>query len=161
MLRDRRIVFAAGFARAVANGLIGVVAGIYLAELGFEPATWGAILGAGVAGTAVGAAGVMFWGDRIGRRNWLIMLGAIAAAGGAVFAFATDAVVLGAAAFLGMLNSLGKDRAAALAVLPTVLRDSAGFDHLHSLRVAVIVYAALYAVTAILYLSLSRQAEAP
>ena len=61
MLRDRRIVFAAGFLRAVANGLIGVVAGISLAELGFEPATWGTILGAGIAGTAVGAAGVMFW----------------------------------------------------------------------------------------------------
>jgi MFS family permease len=197
MQRDRRIVFAAGFLRAVANGLIGVVAGIYLAELGFEPATWGAILGFGVAGTAVGAAGVMFWGDRIGRRNWLILLGVIAAAGGTVFAFSADAVVLGVAAFLGMLNSLGKDRAAALAleqailpstgddagrtrafawynviqdighglgaalaVLPTVLRDS-GFDHVHSLRVAVIVYAALYAGTAILYLSLSKQAEAP
>ncbi|HZT64099.1 MAG TPA: MFS transporter [Burkholderiales bacterium] len=198
MLRDRRIVFSAGFLRAVANGLIGVVAGIYLAELGFEPGTWGAILGFGVAGTAVGAAGVMFWGDRIGRRRWLIMLGVIAAAGGAVFAFSTDAVVLSAAAFLGMLNSLGKDRAAALAleqailpstgddagrtrafawynvvqdighglgaalaVLPTLLRDSAGFDHMHSLRVAVIVYAVLYAATAVLYLSLSKQAEAP
>jgi MFS family permease len=197
MPRDRRIVFAAGFLRAVANGLIGVVAGIYLAELGFEPATWGAILGAGVAGTAVGAAGVMFWGDRIGRRNWLVMLGVIAAAGGAVFAFSADAMVLGAAAFLGMLNSLGKDRAAALAleqailpstgddagrtrafawynviqdvghglgaalaVLPTLLRD-VGFDHLHSLRVAVIVYALLYAATAVLYLTLSKQAEAP
>src|SRR6266850_147971 len=132
MLRDRRIVFAAGFLRAVANGLIGVVAGIYLAELGFEPATWGAILGMGVAGTAVGAAGVMFWGDRIGRRRWLIMLGVIAAAGGAVFAFASSAMLLGAAAFLGMLNSLGKDRAAALAL-----------------------------EQAILYLSLSKQAEAP
>src|SRR5690242_2753655 len=197
MPRDRRIVFAAGFLRAVANGLIGVVAGIYLAELGFEPATWGAILGAGVAGTAVGAAGVMFWGDRVGRRNWLVMLGMIAAAGGAVFAFSADAMVLGAAAFLGMLNSLGKDRAAALAleqailpstgddagrtrafawynviqdvghglgaalaVLPTLLRD-VGFDHLHSLRVAVIVYALLYAATAALYLTLSKQAEAP
>jgi MFS family permease len=198
MLRDRRIVFAAGFLRAIANGLVGVVAGIYLAELGFEPATWGSILGAGVAGTAVGAAGVMFWGDRIGRRRWLILLGVVAAAGGAVFAFASQAAVLGAAAFLGMLNSLGKDRAAALAleqailpstgddagrtrafawynviqdighglgaglaVLPTLLRDAAGFDHLHSLRVAVIVYAALYAATAILYLSLSKRAEAP
>ena len=198
MPRDRRIVFAAGFLRAVANGLVGVVAGIYLAELGFEPATWGAILGAGIAGTAVGAAGVMFWGDRIGRRNWLIMLGVIAAAGGAVFAFASQAVVLGAAAFLGMLNSLGKDRAAALAleqailpstgddegrtrafawynviqdighglgaalaVLPTLLRDAGGFDHLQSLRIAVIVYALLYAATAILYLALSKHAEAP
>ena len=198
MLRDRRIVFTAGFLRAVANGLIGVIAGIYLAELGFEPGTWGAILGAGVAGTAVGAAGVMFWGDRIGRGRWLIMLGVIAAAGGAVFAFASSALVLGAAAFLGMLNSLGKDRAAALAleqailpstggdagrtrafawynviqdvghglgaafaVLPTLLRDAEGLDHLQSLRVAVVVYAVLYAATAILYLGLSKQAEAP
>src|SRR5262249_11441425 len=48
-----------------------------------------------------------------------------------------------------------------LAVLPTFLRDAGGFDHLHSLRFAVIVYAALYAVTAVLYLSLSKQAEAP
>src|SRR5882757_1425567 len=198
MHRDRRIVFAAGFLRAVANGLIGVIAGIYLAELGFEPATWGAILGFGVAGTAVGAAGVMFWGDRIGRRRWLIMLGVIAAAGGAVFAFASQAVVLGAAAFLGMLNSLGKDRAAALAleqailpstgddagrtrafawynviqdighglgaalaVLPPFLRDFAGVDPLDSLRAAVILYAVFYAVTAVLYLGLSSQAESP
>src|SRR5882672_1799450 len=66
MLRDRRIIFAASFLRAVANGLIGVLAGIYLAQLGLDPAAWGAVLGAGIAGTAVGAAGVMFWGDRIG-----------------------------------------------------------------------------------------------
>ena len=35
MPADRRAVFAAGFLRATANGLIGVVAGIYLAQLGF------------------------------------------------------------------------------------------------------------------------------
>ncbi|HZR67630.1 MAG TPA: MFS transporter [Burkholderiales bacterium] len=198
MNRDRRIVFAASFMRAVANGLVGVVAGIYLAELGFDPAAWGVILGTGVAGTAVGAAGVMFWGDRIGRKRWLIGLGILAAAGGLVFAFSSQMVVLGTAAFLGMLNSLGKDRAAALAieqailpstgaesdrtrafawynviqdighalgaglaVLPTALRDFAGVDALHSLRAAVIVYALLYAATAVLYLYLSRAAEAP
>jgi len=198
MNRDRRIIFAASFMRAVANGLIGVVAGIYLAELGFDPAAWGVILGAGVAGTAVGAAGVMFWGDRIGRKRWLIGLGILAAAGGLVFAFSSQMIVLGTAAFLGMLNSLGKDRAAALAieqailpstggendrtrafawynviqdighalgtglaVLPTALRDFAGVDALHSLRAAVIVYALLYAATAVLYLYLSRAAEAP
>ncbi len=121
MNRDRRIVFAASFMRAVANGLIGVIAGIYLAELGFDPAAWGVILGAGIAGTAVGAAGVMFWGDRIGRKHWLIALGILAAAGGLVFAFSSQAVVLGTAAFLGMLNSLGKDRAAALAIEQAIL----------------------------------------
>jgi MFS family permease len=197
MLHDRRIVFAASFLRAVANGLIGVLAGIYLAELGFEPATWGAILGAGVAGTAVGAAGVMFWGDHFGRRRWLIALGVLAAAGGMVFAFSSQVVVLGVAAFLGMLNSLGKDRAAALAleqaILPSTgadadrtrafawynviqdvghalgaglavvspfLREFAGLAPLDSLRGAVVLYALLYAGTAILYLSLSERAEA-
>jgi MFS family permease len=196
--RDRRIVFAASFMRAVANGLVGVVAGIYLAELGFDPAAWGVILGAGVAGTAVGAAGVMFWGDRMGRKRWLIGLGILAAAGGMVFAFSSQMVVLGTAAFLGMLNSLGKDRAAALAieqailpstggegdrtrafawynviqdighalgaalaVLPTALRDYAGVDALDSLRAAVVVYAVLYATTAVLYLALSHAAESP
>src|SRR5258708_12302130 len=74
MVRDRRIIFAASFLRAVANGLIGVLAGIYLAQLGLDPAAWGAVLGAGIAGTAVGAAGVMFWGDRIGRKRWLAAL---------------------------------------------------------------------------------------
>src|SRR6266699_244501 len=178
MVRDRRIIFAASFLRAVANGLIGVLAGIYLAQLGLDPAAWGAVLGAGIAGTAAGAAGVMFWGDRIGRKRWLVGLG-----------------VLGAAAFLGMLNSLGKDRAAALAieqailpstgddagrtrafawynviqdvghalgaalaVLPPLLRDFAGVDPLDSLRAAVILYAALYAATAVLYLGLSSEA---
>src|SRR5712692_4641789 len=195
---DRRIIFAASFLRAVANGLIGVLAGIYLAQLGLDPAAWGAVLGAGIAGTAVSAAGVMFWGDRIGRKRWLVGLGVLAAAGGIVFAFSSQTVVLGVAAFLGMLNSLGKDRAAALAieqailpstgddagrtrafawynviqdvghalgaalaVLPSLLRDFAGVDPLDSLRAAVILYAALYAVTAILYLGLSSQAESP
>ena len=198
MVRDRRIVFAASFLRAVANGLIGVLAGIYLAQLGLDPAAWGAVLGAGIAGTAAGAAGVMFWGDRIGRKRWLVGLGVLAAAGGIVFAFSSQIVVLGVAAFLGMLNSLGKDRAAALAieqailpstgddagrtrafawynviqdvghalgaalaVLPPLLRDFAGVDPLDSLRAAVVLYAALYAATAILYLGLSSQAESP
>src|SRR5438552_17145819 len=124
MVRDRRVVFAASFLRAVANGLIGVLAGIYLAELGLDPAAWGAVLGAGIAGTAVGAAGVMFWGDRIGRKRWLVGLGVHAAAGGIVFAFSSQIVVLGVAAFLVMLNSLGKDRAAVLAIDQAILYSS-------------------------------------
>src|SRR2546426_5171268 len=97
VVRDRRIVFVASFLRAVANGLIGVLAGIYLAELGLEPAAWGAVLGAGIAGTAVGAAGVMFWGDRIGRKRWLVGLGGLAAAGGVVFFLFSPVFVLRAA----------------------------------------------------------------
>ena len=64
-------------------------------------------------------------------------------------------------AWYNVIQDIGHGLGAGLAVSPTLLRDSAGFDHLHSLRVAVIVYAALYAATAILYLGLSKQAEAP
>ena len=126
-LRDREIVFAAGFLRAVANGLIGVVAGIYLADLGLNPAAMGVVLSAGIAGTAFGAAGVTFWGDRAGRRRWLIVLAVLTAAGGAVLAAASQVALLGAAAFLGMMNSLGKDRAAALALEQAIL-PSTGDD---------------------------------
>ncbi len=127
VFRDREIVFAAGFLRAVGNGLISVVAGIYLADLGLDPAAMGAVLGAGIAGTAVSAAGVMFWGDRFGRRRWLVALALLTAAGGAVIAAASQAAVLAVAAFLGMMNSLGKDRAAALALEQAIL-PSTGDD---------------------------------
>src|SRR4030095_600240 len=89
----RAVVFGAGFLRATANGLIGVVAGIYLAKLGFAPAAFGVILAAGIAGTAVAAAVVTFWGDRIGRKRGLILLALASAAGGAGEPAAPRAVV--------------------------------------------------------------------
>src|SRR5258706_14784904 len=95
MLRDRRIIFAASFLRAVANGLIGVLAGIYLAQLGLDPAAWGAVLGAGIAGTAVGAAGGMVLGGRIRRQRLGGRLGGGAAAGGAVVSLCSQVVGLG------------------------------------------------------------------
>jgi len=90
MPADRRVVYAAGFLRATANGLIGVVAGIYLARLGFAPAAFGVVLAAGIAGTAIAAAVVTFWGDRIGRKRGLVLLALASAAGGAVIAAASD-----------------------------------------------------------------------
>ena len=120
-MTDRHVVFAAGFLRATANGLIGVVAGIYLARLGHSPAAFGVVLAAGVAGTAVAAAWVTFWGDRFGRRRGLVLLAIASALGGAVIAAASDFTLLAAAAFLGMMNSLGKDRAAALALEQAIL----------------------------------------
>ena len=120
-MTDRQVVYAAGFLRAMANGLIGVVAGIYLAKLGQSPAAFGVVLAAGVAGTAVAAAGVTFWGDRFGRRRGLIAVAIASAVGGAVIAVASDFAALATAAFLGMMNSLGKDRAAAMALEQAIL----------------------------------------
>src|SRR5260370_38755186 len=112
MLRDRRIIFTASFLRAVDNGLIGVLAGIYLAQLGLDPAAWGAVLGAGIAGTAVGAAGGMFWGDRLGRKRWVVGLGVLAAVGGVPFALSSHARRPGAAPFLRQPDPPGQGPAA-------------------------------------------------
>ena len=120
-MTDRQVVYAAGFLRATANGLIGVVAGIYLAKLGYSPAAFGVVLAAGVAGTAVAAAGVTFWGDRIGRRRGLVAVAIASALGGVVIGAASGFALLATAAFLGMMNSLGKDRAAAMALEQAIL----------------------------------------
>src|SRR5258708_21974246 len=103
MLRDRRIIFTASFLRAVANGLIGVLAGIYLAQLGLDPAAWGAVLGAGIAGTAVGAAGVLFLGGLLRRQGRLGPLRGLAPAGGRGFCFFLPVGVLGCAALFVLL----------------------------------------------------------
>src|SRR5258707_12176734 len=110
MLRDRRIIFAASFLRAVANGLIGVLAGIYLAQLGLDPAAWGAVLGAGIAGTAVGAAGGVFWGGRIWRKRRLGAPRGLAPAGGIAFALSSPGVAPRARPLFGTLTFPGPQR---------------------------------------------------
>jgi MFS family permease len=195
-LRDREIVYAAGTLRAVANGLIGVVAGIYFAKLGFDAATMGIVLSAGIAGTTASAAYVTFWGDHVGRRRGLILIATVAAAGGMVVALASQPVIVAVAAFIGMFNALGKDRAAslaleqailpdtveesertrafawynviqdighaagaALAAVPWALREFGGVSELPSLRAVLVLYALLYAASALLYMRLSPRAE--
>jgi MFS family permease len=127
--RDRRLLCAAAFVRALASGMVGVVIGLHLAARGFDPAETGLVISTGLAGAAVAALIVTAAGDRLGRRRTLLVLGALGAAGGVVLAIApvgAHGVVL-AAAFAGMLNGMGKDRGAAQildqALLPTTVGD--------------------------------------
>ncbi len=127
MTRDRSLLLVGAFGRALATGMIGVLIGIHLAKQGFSPGTVGAIVSAGLAGAAAASVVVTFAGDRIGRRRAFLALSLLGAAGGAVVALASDAWVVGAAAFLGMLNGMGRDRGAASildqAVLPATTSD--------------------------------------
>ncbi len=128
-MSDRGRIYAASFLRALANGLAGVVLGIYLAKLGLSVVALGLVLSAGVVGATLATAAVTFYGDRAGRRRALAALGALTAAGGLVVALASDAVVVAAAAFLGMLTGFGKDRGAMLALESAALpgtTDDAG-----------------------------------
>ncbi|HUX63809.1 MFS transporter [Sulfuricella sp.] len=197
MLRDRRILYTTAFLRALATGMMGVLLGIYLARMAFTPSQIGLVISAGLAGATLAALLVTFAGDRLGRRRLLFWLAFLSALGGAAAAWYSSPIAVGIAAFIGMLNGMGRDRGAALvleqaiipatatdqertrafawynvlqdighgvggllAALPSVLR-MAGIGELASFQAAVMLYALLLFATAVLYLRLSAQAEAP
>jgi MFS family permease len=127
-MRDRRIIYSAAFLRALASGMVAVLIGIHLARLGFDPAQTGLVVGAGLGGGALAALVVTLAGDRMGRRNTLVGLSLLGAGGGLVVALGSGLPVIAAAAFVGMLNGMGRDRGASLvvdqAMLPVTATDT-------------------------------------
>lgn len=120
-MTDRRILYAAAFLRALATGIVGVLIGIYLARIGFDPAATGIIVAAGLAGVATSALIVTLAGDRMGRRKSLVVLSVVSTAGSLALLFLTDLGPVAAAAFLGMINGMGRDRGAAVVIDQTIL----------------------------------------
>lgn len=127
-MHDRRILYTAAFLRALATGMVGVLAGIYLAKLGYDAALIGSVIAAGLGGGVLAALVVTLAGDRLGRRRTLIALSLLAALGGLVVALASGVAVIAAAAFVGMVNGMGRDRGASLildqAILPATASDA-------------------------------------
>ncbi len=127
-MRDRSILYAAAFLRALANGLMGVLLGLYLARLDFTAGEIGLVISIGLAGAAAAALVVSVGGDRLGRRNVLVVLSLLGALGGTAAAFASGFAAMAGVAFAGMLNGMGKDRGAALvleqAILPATTSDA-------------------------------------
>jgi MFS family permease len=125
---DRSLLYASAFLRALAIGMAGVLVGLYLAALGLDPAWVGAVVSAGLAGAAVASLAVTLIGDRLGRRQTLIGLAALAVLGGLVFVVLRAPVAIALAAFVGMLNGMGRDRGAASvveqAILPATASDA-------------------------------------
>jgi MFS family permease len=113
-MRERRALYATAFVRAVTTSLVGVLLGVYLARLNITGAAFGAIVSTGLVGAALAAVVATFLGDRLGRRRFLITLTLLSVAGTLAFAWSTTPLALSAAAFIGMLNGMGKDRGAAL-----------------------------------------------
>ena len=127
-MTDRRILYATALLRATTTGLFGVLAGAYLARLGLSPTNIGIVVAAGLAGAAAAAALATIAADRWGRRRFLLATAWLSVAGTVAFAFASSPLALGAAAFVGMLNGMGRDRGAALvieqALLPSTSTDA-------------------------------------
>lgn len=111
--RDRTLLQAAGALRAVGTSLVGVLLGLYLAELGHDATAIGLVSSAGLAGAAVAAVLVARRGDLWGRRRTLLAVATAAAVACAAFLATSSLAALALLAFVGMLNAMGRDRGAA------------------------------------------------
>jgi MFS family permease len=111
--------------RAAATSLSGVLLGLYLAERGLAAGEIGAVATAGLSGATLGALAVTLAGDRFGRRRSLVLLNLAGAAGAAALLAADTVWLIAIAAFLGMVNAMGRDRGGATileqAVLPSMV----------------------------------------
>jgi len=102
-------------------GCLGVVLGLYLAQLGLSPGRIGVAVGLGLAGNAAATLLVAWHERRLGRRALLVATALASAAGLAVIA-ATDVFpVIALAALAGMVNAMGKDRGAAQTIEQSLL----------------------------------------
>lgn len=120
-MSDRLRIYCAASLRAVATGMIPILAAAYLKELQYSPAQIGSIISAGMAGTALATLATTLFGERIGRRRFLIAVSCLALAGAVVFTASAGSVCITIAAFAGMLNGMGRDRGGAVAVEEAVL----------------------------------------
>ena len=120
-LSDRRWLYAAVLARSLATGMMGVLLGIYLASLDLDTKAIGVVIALGLAGAACSTLLVTFFSDRFGRRRTLLVLTTLSVLGAVMLALSASVLTLGIAAFLGMVNGMGRDRGAALVVEQSVL----------------------------------------
>jgi MFS family permease len=194
--RNRYVIYATNFIRAMATAMVGVLMAVYLGKIGFSESLIGIVVGAGLAGGALAALVATVRADAFGRRRFLIVFAALSAAGGFVVALSSSQWVIAGAAFFGMLNGMGKDRGAAVVVeqatlpatvadeqrtsafaaysvlqsvaaamgalvaaLPDLLRHLTGISQAGGMRAAMVVYAVLMLVTAVLYMFLTSEVE--
>ena len=125
-MTDRVVLYTAAFVRALATGMIGVLMGVYLARMDFDPARIGYVVGAGLLGCAAAALLVTLFADRAGRRRSLIAVSLLSFVGGCAFALTGHPFAAGAAAFLGMVNGMGRDRGASLILDQVILPATVG-----------------------------------
>lgn len=106
--------------------MVGPLLGFYLAGLSYDEKTVGFVVSAGLAGAAAATAWVTLLGSALRCRTALLAVTGLSLAGGAVAALASDAWVVGAAAFVGMLNGMGRDRGACLVLEQALLPRTTG-----------------------------------
>jgi hypothetical protein len=120
-MNDRQVIYAAAFVRATATGMTGVLLAIYLVAVGFDIEVIGKLLFAGLAGAAVAVGVVTFVRETLDARRFLMTITILSAAGLVAVAIDLPIGAVFAAAFLGMVNGMGRDRGAALVIEHAIL----------------------------------------
>ena len=121
MKKDTFLILASAGFRSAAISFSSVLLGLYLAARGFNAAVLTTTVAFGLAGCAVGI-GFAYWtAVRWGERRTLALISLLMALGGAALVYSTNTAVIYGAAFLGMLNGMGRDRGAGLTLDQTML----------------------------------------
>src|SRR5436309_12923232 len=102
--RQRRILYAAAFLRALAIGLMAVLIALYAARIGMTAAQIGVILSAALWGAALATVITLWVGPKLSERALLVGLCIVPAIGGAIFLAVDTFALLAACAFLAMFN---------------------------------------------------------
>src|SRR5262249_47566032 len=119
--RDQLIINAAAILRSLGVGLMGVVLGVYLSRIGFSPSRIGAVVAAGLAGSAKATQVGGFARGRVGRKGFLLVLSVLSSLGGLALYAAPQLPLLLTMAFVAMLNGTGTERSAAFALEQAVI----------------------------------------
>jgi len=125
--RNLALIYISAWFRSFGIGLLGVVLGVFLSRRGVSTPAIGAVLAAGLAGSATGTLAITFKADQLGRRRALFVLSLLTALGSVPLIWNFSLPALVAIAFFAMLNGMGTDRSAAYAleqaVLPGLVTD--------------------------------------
>src|SRR5438309_67313 len=109
MTGDRMLVFVTCGLRNLAYGMSSVMLGLYLAGLGLDKGTIGAIFTAALAGGALLTVAFSAVADRLGRRRSLALTSGLMVLSAAVFAVMRQPALLAVSAALGAANPSSKE----------------------------------------------------
>src|SRR3954471_13144368 len=106
---DGWLLFATCAIRTFAYGFVSVILGLYLASLGYDTATIGAVFTAVLVGDAAITILLTQVADRLGRRRVLLVGAGLMALAGTAFAVTDDLVLLTVAATVGVISPSGRE----------------------------------------------------
>ena len=114
--------------RSFGYGFLSVILAIYLDLIGFEGFLIGLILTTTLINSVIFTLIASFYADKIGRRKFLLLYGALMSVSGFTFTFSENYIALIIIAFIGTINITGAESGAFLtieqAILPQTLKNA-------------------------------------